>query len=75
MNRTDLTAPTELLDAELDAVAAGQGQSGGNRQVGLINAADILNNNDIRVLNDSLNNNDVALSVGVLGVAISRAGS
>jgi ABC-type enterochelin transport system ATPase subunit len=61
-----------LTDAELDFVAAGQ--SGGNQQRGLVNAADILNNNDIRILNNSLNNNDVAVSVGVLGVARSRAG-
>ena len=62
-----LPMPVELTDAELDAVAAGQ------NQIGLVNAANILNNNDIRALNDSLNNNDVALAVGVLGVAVAIA--
>ncbi len=55
-----------LTDAELDLVAAGQ--SGGNQQTGLVNAADVLNNNRVRILNDSVNNNDLAVSVAVLSV-------
>lgn len=70
MSDMSLMAPVVLTDAELDAVAAGAGNSGGNRQgaaqAGLVNAnvqaADVLNNNEI------LNNNDVAVSV--LGLPI-----
>jgi hypothetical protein len=67
MTDTNIAAPVELADADLDAVTGGA--PGGNRQgagqAGLVNAAvslqEVLNNNDVA------SNNDVAVSV--LGIS------
>jgi len=68
----EFKAPVELTGAELDAVAAGQGQNAGAAQFGLVNAGvaaqvqNVLNDNNVAVLN----NNHTDVAVAVLGFAV-----
>jgi hypothetical protein len=71
---TKLLTPYELTGAELDAVSAGANANAGAG--GLVAAAiaaavdnvdvDVLNNNKVNVLNDSLNGNKTNVGAGVL---------
>lgn len=66
--------PRELSDAELDAVAGGaqSGAGAGGLVAAAISAAvdnvsvDVLNNNKVSVLNNSLNGNKTNVGAGVL---------
>lgn len=59
---TELSAPVELLDSELDAVAAGA----------LVTVSNVLNNNQVSILNND--NIAVAAQVNVLSQAIQAVG-
>src|SRR4051794_32118492 len=69
----EFNVPVELSDAELDAVAAGQGGIAG--QAGLVNVGvfvqDTLNNVDV----DILNHNNVAVGAGVAVAVLGAAGA
>ena len=56
----ELSTITELTDAELDTVAAA-GHA-------LLNVEVRLQNIDVAILNDSINNNDIAINAAILAV-------